>query len=501
MKEKISLKTRTLIVACFLLIIVMYGAYLRLYSIGYSSYWIDEGFTLMQVEGITLHGYPLLRSGIIEWKDPLIPFLVAPLAKLFSFELHGLMRLIPALFGIATIYVGYHFANSLFRSRSIALAFSLFLATGYWYIAWSQQVRGYSALILFVLLFFYFFVRYHHTEKKSFLIKAILCIFLAIIAKKFGIILALPLISYFIFTQKYRIAVPLIIGTILSGLFLYFFVHIPLELSGLNYIRLYLTGYLWSYFSLFLLLGLSGLVLIGFTRAKDSPIHLSILIFIFSAITFFSFFVIVGERRYLLLVTPFLYLYSAYILFWIADHFKRTDIVFGILVMSALVLSVTVHSGSILWPQKHYALEHYTPQPNYRDAFGALAQHAGTREKVVVSTLPWMDQIYLGQNDYYIPWSLTGREADSTLISSGQRDVQSGARKLYGKGNKTAVDKLYALQEDQDVYIVFDALSARRVGFDIWDEVTEIGELIYQDRVSDGVVVYYLQQDETVDNY
>lgn len=61
-------KRKIVIVAALLFVVLFFGAFMRLWQLGYSSYWLDEGFTLMQARGIATHGYPLLDSGYTEWK-------------------------------------------------------------------------------------------------------------------------------------------------------------------------------------------------------------------------------------------------------------------------------------------------------------------------------------------------------------------------------------------------------------------------------------------------
>jgi len=74
------------------------------YKLGNTSYWIDENFTLMQVQGIIERGFPLLDSGFIEKKDTLFPDLLVLIAFFWGISSEFTMRIIVVLFGTANIF-------------------------------------------------------------------------------------------------------------------------------------------------------------------------------------------------------------------------------------------------------------------------------------------------------------------------------------------------------------------------------------------------------------
>ncbi len=75
-----------------------------MYKLGNTSYWIDENFTLMQVQGIIERGFPLLDSGFIEKKDTLFPDLLVLIAFFWGISSEFTMRIIVVLFGTANIF-------------------------------------------------------------------------------------------------------------------------------------------------------------------------------------------------------------------------------------------------------------------------------------------------------------------------------------------------------------------------------------------------------------
>lgn len=494
MFKKISKQQNTIIISITLLLILFFGAFMRLYQLGYSSYWIDEGFTLMQARGIAGHGYPLLDSGNVEWKDLLVPYITAPFVKFFGFEYPWILRLSSAIFGIFSIFVGYHLSVRLF-SRYTGLMFAFFIASCYWYIAWSQQVRGYSALIFFVLLFFYFLAKHNNTKIFRYLLFAFASIIFAVLAKKFAIILFVPFLVYLGMQRMYKLFFILLAPVAVLIIFFVHTVFYSLTINPLNYFYVYVSDYLFSYFGIFFILFIIGFFCAVFNKKSSITVHLSILSFMIVAIVTFALFIFVSERRYLLMITPFLFLYTAFFIECVACKFQQYSGVIGIILfISIVVVSIRRNDGIILIPQKHYALEQYTPQPNYNKAYAKIIDNGFTDNDIIISTNPFMDIIYLGRADYAIPWSLTGRGDVTTM--GREHEFYSGARKLYGHKDKSAIDKIYELQQNGDVYVVWDSLSGRRMKFALWDDITEYGKRILTDGTIHQINVYYFAQDE-----
>ena len=480
-------KRKILIVTIALFLVLFFGAFMRLWQLGYSSYWLDEGFTLMQARSIAAHGYPLLDSGYVEWKDLLMPYLIAPLIKIFSFEHPGVLRLWSAIFGISSILIGYHLAVRIF-SYYTGLLFAFFIASCHWYIAWSQQARGYSAVIFFTLLFFYFLSKYEHNINAKWLSYAFLSIIFAVLAKKFSIILFVPFLFYFLGKKLYRAF--LVFGVPSSLVVVYFIIkmwHI-LTINPLTYFGFYVKEYLFSYFGIFAILGLFGVVIAFGSSQKYKIFHASVVVFMISTIATFSLLVFVSERRYLIMITPFLFLYTAYFIEYISLKVGHKIMIGGLLFIFIVISSGVYDYSTILVPRKHYALEQYTPQPNYKKVYEKIIQDGFNEEDIIVSTNPLFDIIYLGRSDYAIPWSLTGREGDTTFI--GDYEIYSGAKKLKGNDGTVGIGKIKKIQKESDVYVIMDSLASRRMEFDLWDDITDIGEEIFSDGEEHFIIVY-----------
>jgi len=487
--KKITTQQKTIIISMMLLLILIFGAFMRLYQLGYSSYWIDEGFTLMQARGIAEYGYPLLDSGFVEWKDILVPYVTAPFVKLFGFEHAWVLRLSSAIFSILSIFIGYHLAVMLF-SRYTGLIFAFFIASCHWYIAWGQQVRGYAAILFFVLLFFYFLAKYDCDKKVHYIGYAFISVIFAILAKKFAIVLFIPFFVYLSMERMYKMLLILVVPIALVIIFFVYIVFYSLTINPLSYFHFYIFGYLFNYFGIFFILAIIGFFCVIFSKKSNIAVHMSVLSFMIGSLFTFALFVFVSERRYLLMITPFLFLYTAFFVECVARKFQRYSAVVGmILFVSILTVSIMQKNSTILIPQKHYALEYYTPQPNYNKAYAKIIANGFFDNDMIISTNPFMDIIYLGRTNYAIPWSLTGRGNDTTM--GREREFHSGARKLYGYKDKSAIDKIHELQKKGNVYIVLDSLASRRMKFELWDDITEYGDRILIDGKKHQISVYY----------
>jgi len=130
----------------YLLIIVLIGAVLRFYRLGYSSFGIDEVYTI----------YETTNKFVSPVHPPLSFALLYPFITVFGInEFTG--RITACLFGIATIPMVYLFGKKVF-GRWEGLIASFIVATSFWHIALSQEARMYTQLTFLVIVALYFFV-------------------------------------------------------------------------------------------------------------------------------------------------------------------------------------------------------------------------------------------------------------------------------------------------------------------------------------------------------
>ncbi len=134
-----------------LIIILILGAFLRLYDLGAESLWYDEVASIDQA----LEDFPTLFSG----------FHISPLYFLFLkywIMFFGVsefaLRLPSAIFGILSIISLYVIGSQLFNKK-VAIISSFILAISPFHIFYSQETRNYNLFVFLTLLSMVYFVR------------------------------------------------------------------------------------------------------------------------------------------------------------------------------------------------------------------------------------------------------------------------------------------------------------------------------------------------------
>jgi mannosyltransferase len=143
-------------------LITIGGALLRIYNIDYNSLWLDEAYTF----NIARLSFGSIWSVIssTDFTPPLFYWLEN--LMLMAGNNETILRLLPALFGIATIpviyYVGKEFADE-FAGFIIASAF----AVSPLLVAYSQEARPYSMLVFMCSLMMFTFLRAIRTNNTN----------------------------------------------------------------------------------------------------------------------------------------------------------------------------------------------------------------------------------------------------------------------------------------------------------------------------------------------
>lgn len=441
-------------------VLVAAGAVLRGYRLGAESFWIDEGFTVMQTRAIVAHGYPLLASGSIESKDILLPYLTAPLTMLFG-EREAVYRFWPVVFGVLAIILSYLVGRELFSNR-VGLLFSFFITFSYWHIAWSRQARGYSLLVFFSLLALWFLVRYGKSHRAILLWASMGALVFGTLAKFFGALLFIPFLVVLFLERRFREAVALLlVGAVIAGVFRHLLVN-AVAIFPTNHLLGYLFEYYWAYFGLFVPMGLVGLFLAYRERGRLAKVHLFSLIFLFGAFIVLSFAFYLDQKRYLFFTTHVFLLYGAFFLVSFSDVFRSRWTKASLLLL-VLLLNGMLAGTFVFAPRERYVLERYTPQPDFRRAYAAIREDMQAGD-FLISAYPFMDLIYLGKSDAAIPISYTGRAEDTTV---GATEYYSGVKRLVGRGEDEAEDELRELALRGNLYIVLDRMASARMDPDL----------------------------------
>lgn len=452
--------------------VIFSGFILRVYKLGSESLWIDEGYTVMQTEAVARHGCPRLLSGNIESKDFLLPYLLAPIKKTLGNNVFFL-RFISVLFGVASIIFMFLLARILFN-RYFALIPSFFIAFSYWHIAWSRQIRAYSALIFFVLLIVYFVLRFEKSVKKRYLYLSFLFIFFAMLAKSsFGMLLFPSLLAYLFLKKEWRLLWSIIL---LAAIAVFYFKGIlldSLESGFFNYFFYYLFGYFWNHFGIFFLLAISGYY-VALSWKKDLRcFHIFNLVYFLTTFIFFSFFSYIAQYRYMLVVTPLLFIYSTYFIYhFFANVFpssnKKRILATVILLFFIFAVDCTTTKTLLFLPRSDFVLEHYTPQPDFKFAYACIREDQADGD-VIISPYPYMDHIYLNRFDYALSVSYTGKP-DDLSTSHNNREYYTGAPAV-------SVEDIEKLRENKNIFLILDTMSLSRVSSDLVNYAKNNGTL------------------------
>ena len=127
------------------LILIIIGAFLRLYHLDFNSFWLDEASTNIFTQQSILNYWQLL-SDLGEVHPPLF-YIVEKLILPFG-NSEFLYRLFPALFGIATIPLFYLIGKKMFDCE-IGLIMAALLTVSPFHVYFSQDARMYTMLLFF----------------------------------------------------------------------------------------------------------------------------------------------------------------------------------------------------------------------------------------------------------------------------------------------------------------------------------------------------------------
>ena len=181
----------------FLLLLVVAGFFLRIRSLGYLSFWGDDGHTVIGTLSILKYGYPRLPSGYVLFHSILDYYLNVIPVSIFGVNEFS-FRLTSVICGCGSIILTY------FTGKDLANKFTGFLGASLitfstWYIQFSREARYYAALQFFFLLSFYFFYKGFIKEQRPYRIIATVLFVLAplIHGNAFFLILAFIALIFF----------------------------------------------------------------------------------------------------------------------------------------------------------------------------------------------------------------------------------------------------------------------------------------------------------------
>jgi len=192
-----------------LVAVVLLGGVLRIYNLGAESFWLDEGATFYAAQQGPSYSLENTYS-----KNSLVPEYFGhggaemPLYFLLSYywtQLFGLseftLRLLPALFGIASIYLLFLVGRLLFNSE-VGLLSAFILSINHQHISYSQEARQYALFILLALASVYFFLRSLQDNKMAYWAVYALASALLLYTHYFGSLILIFQLFYLLLSWK-----------------------------------------------------------------------------------------------------------------------------------------------------------------------------------------------------------------------------------------------------------------------------------------------------------
>ena len=154
-------------------VVVLFGAILRFWNLGHWSFWIDEVFTVRDVQNLSFDSWQVIPNPI--------PYLAVKLSTAIAGSSEWGSRFIPCLVGIVSIPAVFGFGRILFNWR-IGILSSAFVACSSWHLFWAQNARYPVFTFFFAVLTAWFF--YTSLERDSTLLMigalvACLCLILS----------------------------------------------------------------------------------------------------------------------------------------------------------------------------------------------------------------------------------------------------------------------------------------------------------------------------------
>ncbi len=151
----------------FLLLIIILGAFLRLYKLDKfpPSLFGDEVDVGYQAYSILKTGkdylgqaWPVSFHSLADWRTPLFLYTDVPFVALFGLNEWG-VRLPASLFGILTLPFFFLLTKKLLQNEKLALVATFFLAISPWHLQYSRAAFEVTQMLFLIIVGLYFFLR------------------------------------------------------------------------------------------------------------------------------------------------------------------------------------------------------------------------------------------------------------------------------------------------------------------------------------------------------
>jgi mannosyltransferase len=181
----------------FLAVILLISLFLRFYDLGTESVWLDEAASIkesaLSIQGIADHSN----------QPPLYFLLLRGWINLFGLS-ETSIRSLSAVFGVLAVLFIFLAGKALLNPR-VGLIGAFLASFAYFPVAYSQEARSYSLLLMLSALSFWIFIEIMRTDKKWLYPVYLVTGLLLIYTHFYGLFIIISQVLYFIiFFKKYK---------------------------------------------------------------------------------------------------------------------------------------------------------------------------------------------------------------------------------------------------------------------------------------------------------
>ena len=405
-----------------LILILVFGLFIRVYQLGSSPFWIDESISAQTAKQIIQTSVPRFESGLLDARAFVFHYIQA------FFLLFGLnsflVRFVSVVFGLLTLFLGYKIGKE--YSHSGGLIVALFLSVFYLEVFFSRQARMYQMFQFFFFLSIY--LLYKSSKNLNLLYFALISLFICYDTQLAGLILApFFILHILIYNRKHWYLSLIPLALLVWKFFGVAGLTSDSASSSVNYATSYL-GYT-ANMNYLLILFIPGLIWAFFKKKEFTSwlvIPSSIMLIGVFSLQVFAF-------RYAYFFSFILVLYSSLLLSFLYDRY-------GKIILIAIAILFLVPSN-LFYPATYVNV--IVPVGyNFNDAsapftdYNALPKNLSFDLKsntTLISLFSLDAEWYIRKPDYVIPFSMNGIGDDQISMNNSKGEVvdrYSGAKIL-----------------------------------------------------------------------
>ena len=461
---------------CWIILLLLISSLflIRVYDLSGQSIWIDESYTIEAAKNIGEYGHPVLGSGRDYHRELPNSYALFLSGSVFGFNEFG-MRLPAVMFSLATLVIIFLYCRRLFDGDVVkALIPVVLIGFSTIHIAWARQARMYTLLQMLFFLSLYLFDLYLEKKDKKALLLFSVSVLLAILTHKIALIIVpIIILQFLLFRYKDMWQMPeklrimfrenkmYLIG--LSSVFLLIFHYLYSSLPSLQQKMDYFRPY--KFFFIYELFVFTYLAILGFFLMKDARKSIPLALGVLITMVIFSFYIDVFARRYLFIIVPLLFIFSAEAIMFIPKMFKHRSVQ---ILLFLIIMSAVMWKGFTIAPQTNYWLEKDVPQPDFKVAYNSF--EISDNDTLLV-TNPLVSKFYGNKGDYWVAFDYSNKGNITRILTK-----ESGRTKeVYDN-----VSAIKSHEEFMDIinstrgYVVIDIMAKQRMNRRIVKEIEKM---------------------------